>query len=102
MTFLQFAAFAAVAKQLNITKAAHELHTSQPYLSKQLKILEESYRTKLFTRYSKGVELTEDGIEFLGLIKPIFEQLQLLEARFPKRSQIEAAVPLNVGATHQL
>ena len=48
MTFTQFTAFAAVAKHLNVTKAANMLHVSQPSLSKHLKALEENFKLRLF------------------------------------------------------
>ena len=50
MTFTQFTAFAAVAKHLNVTKAANMLHVSQPSLSKHLKALEENFKL----RYLRG------------------------------------------------
>ena len=64
MTFTQFTAFAALAKHLNVTKAANMLHVSQPSLSKHLKALEENFRLRLFTRHPKGIRLTDDGYEF--------------------------------------
>jgi DNA-binding transcriptional LysR family regulator len=57
MTFTQFTAFAAVAKHLNVTKAANMLHVSQPSLSKHPKALEENFKLRLFTRHAKGSNL---------------------------------------------
>ena len=65
MTFRQFTAFAAVAKHMNITKAAQALRMSQPSLSKHLKTLEEDYKIKLFTRYAKGIRLADKGHELI-------------------------------------
>ena len=64
MTFTQFTAFAAVAKHLNVTKAATLLRVSQPSLSKHLKPLEENVRIHLFTRHPKRIKLTDNGYEF--------------------------------------
>ena len=54
MTFRQFTALATVAKHGNITKAAQMMHISQPSLSKQLKVLEEDYKIRLFSRNSNS------------------------------------------------
>jgi DNA-binding transcriptional LysR family regulator len=67
MTFMQFTAFAAVAKHLNVTRAANMLHVSQPSLSKHLKALEENFSLRLFTRHPKGIRLTDDGILRIGI-----------------------------------
>jgi len=86
MTFRQFTVFAEVAKQLNITKAAHTLHMSQPSLSKHLKTLEEDYRIKLFTRYAKGIRLTDEGHEFIRYIEPILAQFEKVNQRYQNGS----------------
>ena len=72
MTFTQFTAFAAVAKHLNVTKAANNLHVSQPSLSKHLKALEDKFNLQLFTRHAKGIRLTDEGYEFFQDIGPEF------------------------------
>src|SRR5437773_8546776 len=102
MTFRQFTALAEVAKHMNITKAAQTLHTSQPSLSKHLKMLEEDYRIRLFSRNGKGIQLTEDGAEFLMRIDPILAQLKDIEARYLNGSKEPQTSPLRVGGTHVL
>jgi DNA-binding transcriptional LysR family regulator len=76
MTFRQFTALATVAKHGNITKAAQALWISQPSLSKHLKALEADYKVSLLSRNGKGIQLTEDGVEFLTHIDPILAQLK--------------------------
>jgi DNA-binding transcriptional LysR family regulator len=102
MTFRQLTAFAAVAKHMNITKAAQELRTSQPSLSKHLKSLEEDYKVKLFTRKGKGIQLTEDGTEFLRHIESILVQLQQLDERFLKNSKKKESTTLIIGGTYEV
>lgn len=54
--------FLMVAKEQSFTKAAKQLHITQPTLSRQLALLEEELGTALFDRNGHGVTLTEDGI----------------------------------------
>ncbi|PHP52631.1 LysR family transcriptional regulator [Actinomyces ruminis] len=53
--------FAAVAREENMTRAAAQLHVSQPTLSKQMKALERELGHKLFVRHSFSIELTAEG-----------------------------------------
>jgi DNA-binding transcriptional LysR family regulator len=102
MTLRQFTAFAAVASHLNITKAAQALRMSQPSLSKLLKGLKEDYKVALFTRTGKGIELTEEDVEFLKQIEPVLAQLQVIEGRCSNNSHSQQATPLRVGGTYAL
>ena len=52
--------FIAVAKHLNITRAARELHVSQSAVSQQIERLEENLRVTLIRKTRRGIELTED------------------------------------------
>jgi DNA-binding transcriptional LysR family regulator len=100
MTFTQFTAFAAVAKHLNVTRAANMLHVSQPSLSKHLKALEENFKLQLFTRHAKGIKLTDDGYEFLTEIEPILAQLDKINHRYRNGSVKKPSGPLRVGGTY--
>ncbi len=47
---------------LNITQASHQLYTSQPGVSKQLRLLEEELGIEIFQRNGKNlVGVTENG-----------------------------------------
>lgn len=54
--------FLVVAREENITKAANQLHITQPTLSRQLQQLEEELEVKLFERSSHNIVLTKEGI----------------------------------------
>lgn len=54
--------FLAVAKEKNMTGAAHSLHISQPALSYQIARLEEELGKQLFIRGSRSMELSEEGL----------------------------------------
>ena len=54
--------FLTVAKEQSFTKAARQLHITQPTLSRQLAALEEELGTALFDRSGHSITLTEKGI----------------------------------------
>ena len=60
-TFRQLAAFNALARLGSVSRAAAELHLTQPAVSIQLKLLEESAGTPLLEREGRGVKLTGAG-----------------------------------------
>jgi DNA-binding transcriptional LysR family regulator len=53
--------FLVVAREENITRAAEQLHITQPTLSRQLSQLQDELGIKLFQRGRHGIALTEDG-----------------------------------------
>ncbi len=71
----QYRIFYAVAKAGNISKAAKELYISQPAISKSISKLEDSLHTTLFTRNSRGVQLTEEGKILFEHTRCAFEEL---------------------------
>jgi DNA-binding transcriptional LysR family regulator len=60
-TFRQLATFAAVARLGSVSRAAEEMHLTQPAVSLQLGILEDAAGTPLLLRGPRGVKLTEAG-----------------------------------------
>ena len=54
--------FLAIAREENFTRAAEQLHVTQPTLSRQIADLEAELGVKLFTRSSHNIVLTEDGM----------------------------------------
>ncbi|MDD7348929.1 MAG: LysR family transcriptional regulator [Clostridiales bacterium] len=53
--------FLTVCKTMNFTKAAEELHITQPTVSQHIHFLEEYYKTTLFTYQSRQLTLTSSG-----------------------------------------
>jgi DNA-binding transcriptional LysR family regulator len=79
LTLRQLKVFEAVARHLNYTRAADELHLTQPAVSMQVKQLEDSLGAPLFEQLGKRIHLTEAGREVLGYARTISQQLDELE-----------------------
>lgn len=60
-TLRQLATFHTLARLRSISQTAEEMHLTQPAVSLQIGILEESAGTPLLTRSARGVKLTESG-----------------------------------------
>jgi DNA-binding transcriptional LysR family regulator len=76
-------AFLAVARHGSFTRAAHELHVSQPALTVQIRQLESSLGLQLFDRNTRSVEITRAGRELAGKLERLqveFDEV-LAEAR---------------------
>jgi DNA-binding transcriptional LysR family regulator len=57
--------FVAVAEALSFSRAAEQVHLSQPALTAQIRSLEARLQITLFLRTTRRVELTEDGLRLL-------------------------------------
>lgn len=93
--------FLTVAKEQSFTKAADQLHITQPTLSRQLKALEEELGTVLFNRGGHSITLTEDGLllkrralELLDLEDKIFDEFKGNE------DSIEGTITVGCGEFH--
>jgi DNA-binding transcriptional LysR family regulator len=61
MNFYQFELFCMVVRTKSISKAARNLHLSQPAVSQQIQAMEGYYNVTLFNRSPQGVTLTVPG-----------------------------------------
>ena len=71
MNTIQLECFVSVAEHLNFSKASRVLKITQPAVSHQIQSLEEELNVKLFTRTSKSVALTQEGLLFLPDVRLI-------------------------------
>lgn len=75
ITFRQLRVFESVARNLSFTRAAEELHLTQPAVSMQIKQLEESLGLAMFDHLGKKIFLTDAGYEFFKTSRSISRQL---------------------------
>ncbi len=71
--------FHTVAKLLSFTKAADQLHMTQPAVTFQIRQLEEQFDTRLFDRAHNRVSLTDAGERAFEYAENIFEQYSEME-----------------------
>jgi LysR family transcriptional regulator, hca operon transcriptional activator len=87
--------FVAVAEELNFTRAAERLHTSQPSLSQQTRQLEAALGVRLLERSRQHVALTSAGRIFLREAKEILGRVE--HGRLAKQAADGRAGDLSVG-----
>ncbi|MDB5860906.1 MAG: LysR family transcriptional regulator [Ramlibacter sp.] len=75
-TLRQLKVFEAVARHLNFSRAAEELHLTQPAVSTQVAKLEEHAGLPLFEQLGKRIHLTAAGEEMLRSCRIIIQQFQ--------------------------
>ena len=75
VTLRQLQCFAAVAKNLSFTRAADELHLTQPAVSMQLRQLEQQAGVPLTEQLGKQIHLTQAGTEVYRYARAILQQV---------------------------
>ena len=90
--------FLTVAKEQSFTKAAEQLHITQPTLSRQMAAFEEELGVTLFIRSGKKISLTDEGIllkrralEILNLEERTIEELK------GKEEVVEGTITIGCG-----
>jgi LysR family transcriptional regulator, low CO2-responsive transcriptional regulator len=78
-THRQLKVFEAVARHLSFSRAAVELHLTQPAVSTQVKKLEEHAGVALLEQVGKRTYLTAAGEEMLDITRAILEQFSRAE-----------------------
>src|SRR5262245_50792222 len=72
----------AVAREGTMTRAARQLHLTQPALSHQLADLERGLGAALFRRTSRGMILTPAGARLLTSAEAVLEELAKVRRHF--------------------
>ena len=73
-TLRQLKVFETVARHLSFSRAAEELHLTQPAVSTQVRQLEEHAGLPLFEQLGKKIYLTPAGTEMLHYSRAIIQQ----------------------------
>ena len=75
-TLRQLKVFEAVARRLSFSRAAEELHLTQPAVSLQVKQLEDHAGLPLIEQFGKKIYLTPAGKEMLRYSRSIIQQFR--------------------------
>jgi len=76
VTLRQMRVFTAVARHGSFTRAARELHLSQPAVSQQIKLLEQEAGLPLFEHIGRTIHVTAAGEELLRYASQVTELLR--------------------------
>ncbi len=98
MELLQLEYFRVAAQTQSITKAAAQLHLSQPSLSISISRLEKELGVRLFDRVGGRIRLNDTGRRFLRRAERIFTELN--EARLELADGEDGGKPVSVGASN--
>jgi len=88
VNLLRFKYFLTAAKYESFSEAARELYTSQPNISRQIKLLEESIGFKLFDRSGSSITLTDAGRFLFGELRNIPD---IIDQAFSRAKEISSS-----------
>ncbi|RDJ01359.1 LysR substrate-binding domain-containing protein [Rhizobium grahamii] len=89
--------FLAVAEEEHFGRAASRLGMSQPPLTEQIKVLEQSLKLQLFDRSRRGTKLSAAGAAILPAVRRFAGQVEQLETVIKEVAAGQSGV-LHVGA----
>lgn len=100
LTLRQIEVFNAVARHQNYTRAAEELHLSQPAVSMQIRQLEEGIGLPLFEQVGKQIHLTDAGGQMYIYSRNMADLLVEAEAVFEAIKGVESGtLTISVATT---
>jgi DNA-binding transcriptional LysR family regulator len=92
--------FHTVARLLNFTKAAEELHMTQPAVTFQIRQLEEQFNTRLFDRTHNKVTLTDVGKQVYSYSDRILKLYEEMTRNITEMTgDVSGAVTLGASTT---
>ncbi len=89
LTLRQLKVFESVARHLSYSRAAEELHLTQPAVSMQIKQLEGNISLPLFEQLGKRIYLTDAGRELYQYSRSISQQLADMEVALDELKGME-------------
>ena len=84
MTLQQLRYIITISETGSLSKAAELLYISQPSLSDAVQDIEKELGFALFSRSSKGMSLTNDGLEFITYARQVYNQYEMLLEKYGK------------------
>ncbi|RXZ80270.1 LysR family transcriptional regulator [Paenibacillaceae bacterium] len=99
--FELYKVFYWAAKTGSLTKAAKALYLTQPSVSHAIKQLEDSFGLALFSRNSKGVALTPEGITLYSYIEQSHILIALAEEKMAALQKLDSG-ELRIGGSDSL
>lgn len=101
MKLHQLQYYCAACRNGNITKAANELHVSQPSISMAIRELENEFGVMLLQRNNKGFSVTQEGKYFyeraMSLLEQADELNQMMCDMGNQRKRINLGIPPMIG-----
>ncbi|MCR2034962.1 LysR family transcriptional regulator [Adlercreutzia mucosicola] len=95
--------FIAVADTLSFTKAAERCHVAQPAISQQIQALEKELGFALFSRSTKGVELTAAGRQYYRDVADVLDALRRADQHAAAIAHGQAgSISIGVASSGQL
>lgn len=102
MKLQQLKYFQTACRLNSITRAAEQLHVSQPSVSAAIKELETEFGVMLFSRQYRGFTLTQEGVAFLSHVDSLLSHAEqteeILKDISRKRHLIRLGIPPMIGS----
>lgn len=89
VTMRQLKVFESIARNLSFTRAAEELHLTQPTVSMQIKKLSDDVGLALYEQIGKRIHLTDAGRELFEASRDILGRIEKLEMTFSEMKGIK-------------
>lgn len=97
MELRQLEYFMVLSEELHFTRAAQRLHISQPTLSQQIKVLEQTIGVLLFNRIGKKITLSKAGEILYDQCQHIFSTLEQTKVQLQALDHVDHE-QLRIGA----
>lgn len=99
-TLNQLRIFLKVAQTKSITKAAHELHLTQPAVSIQLKNFQNQFMIPLIEVVNKKLYLTDFGLEIVDAAQKIIDEVHAIDYKMQAfKGELTGKLKLSVVST---
>ncbi|MGH6771384.1 MAG: LysR substrate-binding domain-containing protein [Xanthobacteraceae bacterium] len=101
MTLDQLRIFVTVAEAGHVTRAAAALGITQSAASAAVAALESRYRTRLFDRVGRGIELTETGRQFLREARAVLDRAAIARSVLEDLAGLPTGT-VSIAASHTI